>query len=97
VDPGDCPEVKRQELVSDDRYRQLREKYAKLRCAMGAEAIKELLKRVDIENLSVELREKMKSDASAQVRKNTAPSAHGAGMSKKRSISRCIWPASLPA
>ena len=27
VDPGDCPEVKRQELVTDERYRQLREKY----------------------------------------------------------------------
>ena len=27
VDPGDCPEVRRQELVSDDRYRQLRDKY----------------------------------------------------------------------
>src|SRR2546428_5424116 len=45
VDPGDCPEVKKQELVSDDRYRQLREKYARLRAAMGAEAIKELLRR----------------------------------------------------
>ena len=31
-----------------------------------------------------------KSDASAHVRKKTAPSAHAAGMSKKRSISRCI-------
>src|SRR5438552_9271 len=38
-----------------------------------------------------------KSDASAQVRKNTAPSAHAAGMAKKRSINRCIRPASLPA
>ena len=29
VDPGDCPEVKRQELVCDDRYRQLRDKYVR--------------------------------------------------------------------
>ena len=49
VDPGDCPEVKRQELVTDERYRQLREKYPRLRAAMGAEAIKELLRRVDVE------------------------------------------------
>ncbi len=66
VDPGDCPEVKRQELVSDDRYRQLREKYPRLRCSMGAEAIKELLKRVDVERDAVELREKMRTENSVQ-------------------------------
>ena len=33
---------------------------------MGAEAIKELLKRVSIEKLAVELREKMRTDASVQ-------------------------------
>ena len=47
--PGDCPEVKRQELISDERYRQLREKYPSCARPMGAEAIKELLKRVDVE------------------------------------------------
>ncbi len=35
---------------------------------MGAEAIKELLKRVDIEGLSGELREKMKNETSLQKR-----------------------------
>ena len=49
IDVGDCPEVKQHELLSDERYRQLREKHPRLRCAMGAEAIKELLKRVDVE------------------------------------------------
>jgi DNA-directed RNA polymerase subunit beta' len=33
---------------------------------MGAEAIKELLKRVNIERLAVELREKMRTEQSAQ-------------------------------
>jgi len=66
VDPGDCPEVKRQELVSDDRYRQLREKYPRLRCAMGAEAIKELLKRIDVDRDAVDLRERMRTDNSVQ-------------------------------
>src|SRR5512134_3370319 len=66
VDPGDCPEVKRQELVSDDRYRQLREKYVRLRCAMGAEAIKELLRRIDVDKEAVELREKMRTENSVQ-------------------------------
>src|SRR5687767_2147399 len=68
VDPGDCPEVKRQELVGDERYRQLREKYPRLRCAMGAEAIKELLRRVEVEHDAVELREKMKNENSQQKR-----------------------------
>ena len=66
VDAGDCPEVKRQELVGDERYRQLREKYSKLRSAMGAEAIKELLRRVDVENDAVELRERMRTENSVQ-------------------------------
>src|SRR5512140_3773740 len=66
VDPGDSPEVKRQELISDERYRQLREKYPKMRAAMGAEAIKELLKRVDVDKDALELRERMKSETSVQ-------------------------------
>ena len=35
---------------------------------MGAEAIKELLKRVDIDTLGVELRERMKTETSLQKR-----------------------------
>jgi DNA-directed RNA polymerase subunit beta' len=66
IDVGDCPEVKHHELVSDERYRQLREKYPRLRCSMGAEAIKELLKRVDVEEEAVDLREKMKTETSVQ-------------------------------
>src|SRR5512140_3178628 len=66
IDVGDCPEVKRHELVSDERYRQLREKYPKMRAAMGAEAIKELLKRVDVDKDALELRERMKSETSVQ-------------------------------
>jgi DNA-directed RNA polymerase subunit beta' len=66
VDPGDCPEVKRQELLSDERYRQLRDKHPKLRSAMGAEAIKELLKRVDVEEDANELRERMRTETSVQ-------------------------------
>src|SRR5918995_1422975 len=66
VDPGDSPEVKRQELVTDERYRMLREKYPRMRAAMGAEAIKELLRRVDVEHDAVELREKMRTENSVQ-------------------------------
>ncbi len=66
VDPGDCPEVKRQELVSDERYRQLRDRFPRLRCSMGAEAIKELLRRVDVEEDALDLRERMKTETSVQ-------------------------------
>ncbi len=66
IDPGDCPEVRAKELISDERYRQLRERYPKLRCAMGAEAIKDLLRRVDVELEAIELREKMRSETSVQ-------------------------------
>src|SRR4026209_1223955 len=66
VDPGDCPEVKRQELVTDERYRALREKFPKLRASMGAEAIKELLRRVDVDKDAVELRDKMRTETSVQ-------------------------------
>jgi DNA-directed RNA polymerase subunit beta' len=66
IDPGDCPEVRQKELVSDDRYRQLRDKHPRLRCAMGAEAIKELLRRVDVETEALELRERMRGETSVQ-------------------------------
>jgi DNA-directed RNA polymerase subunit beta' len=68
VDPGDAP-VKEKELLTEDRYRELQQEYSgKFHAGMGAEAIKELLKRVDIENLAVELREKMRNDPSQQKR-----------------------------
>jgi DNA-directed RNA polymerase subunit beta' len=68
TDPGEAP-VKEKELLNEDRYRELQQEYAgKFRAGMGAEAIKELLKRVDIEPLSVELREKMRNDPSQQKR-----------------------------
>ena len=68
IDPGEAP-VKEKELLNEDRYRQLMQEFpGKFRAGMGAEAIKELLKRVDIETLSEELREKMKNDPSQQKR-----------------------------
>jgi DNA-directed RNA polymerase subunit beta' len=68
VDANDAP-VKEKELLTEERYRELQQDYAgKFRAGMGAEAIKELLKRVDIEALAVELREKMRNDPSQQKR-----------------------------
>ncbi|MGA2630716.1 MAG: DNA-directed RNA polymerase subunit beta' [Terriglobia bacterium] len=68
IDPGDAP-VKEKEMLTEDRYRQLMQEFpGRFRAGMGAEAIKEILKRVDVEGLAVELREKMKSDPSQQKR-----------------------------
>src|SRR5579859_3156680 len=68
IDPGEAP-LKEKELLTEERYRQLMQEYpGKFRAGMGAEAIKELLKHVDVEGLSVEMRERMKTDPSQQKR-----------------------------
>jgi DNA-directed RNA polymerase subunit beta' len=66
IDPGECP-LKERELLSEDRYRELRQEYkGKFHAEMGAEAIKELLRRIEVEELSEQLREEMKTETSLQ-------------------------------
>src|SRR5467141_288327 len=66
IDPGEAP-LKERELLTEEKFRQLQQEYpGKFVAMMGAEAIKELLKRVDIDELSKELRVKMKSENSQQ-------------------------------
>ena len=63
--------VKEREVIKDEaKFRELDQQYrpAGFKAMMGAEAIKELLKRVDVETLSGELREKMKHENSLQKR-----------------------------
>jgi len=68
IDPGDAP-LKERELLTEEKFRQLQQEYpGKFVAMMGAEAIKELLKRVDIDELSRELRTKMKNETSQQKR-----------------------------
>jgi DNA-directed RNA polymerase subunit beta' len=70
VDPGDAP-VKEREIIKDEaRFRELDTQYRPtgFKGMMGAEAIKELLKRVVIEELAIELRERMKTETSLQKR-----------------------------
>ena len=60
VDPGDAPVVQGQLLPEKD-YRDLREKYEDdFDARMGAEAVQALLKKVDLEELSVSLREELR-------------------------------------
>jgi len=66
IDPGDAP-LKERELLTEEKFRQLQQEYpGRFVAMMGAEAIKELLKRVDIDTLSHELRIRMKSENSQQ-------------------------------
>ena len=67
VDPGDTKLVQNQ-LLTEDLFRKAREEhgYSKFKAQMGAEAIKELLKRVNVEKLATEMREKMRTETSAQ-------------------------------
>jgi DNA-directed RNA polymerase subunit beta' len=68
VDPGDAP-VKEREVIKDEtKFRELDQQYRPtgFKAMMGAEAIKELLKRVEINELAIELRERMKQESSLQ-------------------------------
>jgi DNA-directed RNA polymerase subunit beta' len=67
VDPGEVPQLSQGEVISDERKRALDQEFAgKFVAIMGAEGVKELLKKVDVESLSLEIREKMKTEASQQ-------------------------------
>ncbi|MES1248284.1 MAG: DNA-directed RNA polymerase subunit beta', partial [Actinomycetota bacterium] len=70
IDPGDT-ELKEQELLTEERFRELRDKYGSedaFVAKMGAEAIKELLSRIDVDELSEELRIVMRTETS-QIRR----------------------------
>ena len=64
---GGDGDFKPNQLLTEEQYRKAREEHgSRFRARMGAEAIKELLKRVDIEELAVDLRARMRAETSAQ-------------------------------
>ena len=70
LDPGDAPLEKKQ-TISDKEYRTYHEKYGNsFRVGMGAEAIKELLKQVDVEKEVAEIKAQIDEikDSSSQKR-----------------------------
>ncbi|HBL30121.1 MAG TPA: DNA-directed RNA polymerase subunit beta', partial [Acidobacteria bacterium] len=69
IDPGET-DLKEQELLSEERYREVRDKWGEgtFEARMGAEAIKELLVRIDVDELSEELRIVMRTETS-QIRR----------------------------
>src|SRR3989337_2990032 len=72
TNPGNTP-LKEKEIRSEDRYRKAVEEYgAEFSADMGAEAIKEILKRLDLNKLSAELRDEMRKTASEAKKKKLA-------------------------
>ncbi|WP_333655136.1 DNA-directed RNA polymerase subunit beta' [Dissulfurispira sp.] len=69
IDPGDTP-LKEKELLSEDEYKKkLSELGSRFKAGMGAEAIRELLKKVDLETLAKELKEKIDAVSSLGVKR----------------------------
>ncbi len=67
IDPGDVPDLKERQVLTEDEYRVLREQHGTAFTAMmGAEAAKELLLRLDLQQVQEELREALKNTRSKQ-------------------------------
>src|SRR5213593_3296018 len=71
IEPGKVPGLKKKALVSVDRARKLREEHGEgaFTAGMGAEAIRELLRGLDLDSLARELRAQMSVETSAQKKK----------------------------
>ena len=65
IDPGDSG-LKENQLLTEEEYRKALEEQGTFHAQMGAEAIKELLRTVEIEDLAVELRQRMREESSVQ-------------------------------
>jgi DNA-directed RNA polymerase subunit beta' len=60
IDPGDAAELKSRQLLTEEQYREARNKFGEtFEADMGAEAVKKLLERLDLVDLSRELREEL--------------------------------------
>jgi len=66
VDVGDTP-LKIKQLLGEDEYRECRAKYgSSFKAMMGAEAIKYILKNINLEDIAAELRVRLKETGSKQ-------------------------------
>jgi DNA-directed RNA polymerase subunit beta' len=70
IDPGNTP-LKYKDIISEEEYAELEESGKEFVARMGAEAILELLRQVDVEELSISLRAQVKIETSAQRKKDT--------------------------
>ncbi|MCK4547767.1 MAG: DNA-directed RNA polymerase subunit beta' [Candidatus Eisenbacteria sp.] len=70
TDPGNSP-MKHMELLTEDQLRQMEEEFpGQFQVAMGAGAVKTLLKQIDLEELWAELRAAFKVETSVQRKKD---------------------------
>lgn len=68
IDPGNTP-LKERQLLTEEEYKEAQEKYGDaFEASIGAEAIKKLLERIDINKESERLRKLMKKETSQQRR-----------------------------
>ena len=64
TDPGDAP-LARNQVLTEKEYRDMREKYEDdFKAGMGAEAVKELLEQINLDQLSEQLRNELKTASS---------------------------------
>ncbi len=70
IDPGNTA-LKYKDIISEEEYAELEESGKEFVARMGAEAILELLRQVDVEELSISLRAQVKIETSAQRKKDT--------------------------
>ena len=90
IDSGEG-EFKQNQLLTEEQYRKARSDHgATFRAQMGAEAIKELLKRADIEELAEELRDRMRAETSVQKKLKVAKRLKVVG-SFRKSTNRPEW------
>ncbi len=73
IDPKSIP-IKKGDLISEEKYRELRGKYGEdaIEAGVGAEAVKQLLQKVDIEEMAEQLRLEMRETQSEAKRKKLA-------------------------
>jgi DNA-directed RNA polymerase subunit beta' len=75
VEPGDTP-LREGDLLSDSEYREAVEKYGDaFKAGMGAEAIRDALRRIDLDKLMVEIEEQLENTRSKQTRKKLSKRA----------------------
>ena len=70
INPGDTGH-KECELITEEEYLELHESGKEFKAGMGAEAVYELLRKIDTEELSLSLRAQVKVETSAQRKKDT--------------------------
>lgn len=69
IDPGDTP-LKEKELLSEEEYKKkLSEFGSRFKAGMGADAVRELLRKIDLEAISKELKEKIDAATSLGVKR----------------------------